>query len=186
LYNKHQKYSEQLNPCHPLQSTHDFLPARSSGQQTKTWIAQHLRCGLDNYKIESFQSAAALRKVLSQLHFGLSDDSWIEDDSHIFGTLSYRAIVKCIQFRLAHLPFQAHLDFEPVHLADSDGRRIYSEMKMGDWWWDTQDQLPARATIVPVIYASNKTHLTNFSGNQLAWPLYLIIGNIRNAIHWTP
>jgi len=39
---------------------------------------------------------------------------------------------------------------------------------------------------VPVICASNKTHLTNISGSQHAWPLYLTIGIIRKHIHWTP
>jgi hypothetical protein len=58
-------------------------------------------------------------------------------------------------------------------------------MNTGDWWWDTQDQLPARATIVPVICASDKTHLINFLGDQHAWPLYLTIGNIRNVIRRT-
>jgi len=51
-------------------------------------------------------------------------------------------------------------------------------MNKGDWWWDTQDQLPTRAMIVPVICGSEKTHLTNFSGDQQAWSLYLTIGNI--------
>jgi len=147
-------------------------------QQTKTWIDQHLRRGLDNFKIESFQSADALRKLLSEPDFGLGDDSWIEDDPHIFGTLYYRDSFKCIEFHLVHLPFQAHLDLEPVRLADSEGPRIYSEMNRGDWWWDTHDQLPAGATIVPVICASDKTHLTNFSDDQHAWPLYLTIVNI--------
>jgi hypothetical protein len=59
-------------------------------------------------------------------------------------------------------------------------------MNTGDWWWDTQDQLPTGATIVPVVCASDKTHLTNFSGDQHAWPLYLKIGNIRKDIHCTP
>jgi len=59
-------------------------------------------------------------------------------------------------------------------------------MNMGDWWWDTQDQLPAGVTIVPVICASDKIHLTNFSGNQHAWPLYLSISNIRQNICRTP
>jgi len=59
-------------------------------------------------------------------------------------------------------------------------------MHTGDWWWDIQDQLPAQATIVPVICASNKTHLTNFSDDQHAWPLYLTIGNIRRDIHHIP
>jgi hypothetical protein len=91
-----------------------------------------------------------------------------------------------MQFILAHLPFQAHLNFEPVRLADSEGHRIYSEMNKGDWWWDTQDQLPAGATILPVICPSDKTHFTNFSCDQYAWPLYFTIVNIRKDIDWTP
>ena len=39
---------------------------------------------------------------------------------------------------------------------------------------------------MPVICASDKTHLTNFSGNQHAWPLYLTIGNIRKDIRRIP
>jgi hypothetical protein len=127
-----------------------------------------------------------LQKLLSELNFGLGDDRWIEDDPHIFGTLYYTDIFKCIEFLLAHLPFQAHLDFEPVRLADSDGCRIYSEMNTSDWWWDSQDQLPAGVTIVPVICASDKTHLTNFFIDQHASPLYLMIGNIRKDIRHAP
>jgi len=142
-----------------------------------TWVDQHLRRGQHNFKIESFQSADVLRKLLSELDFKLGDDGLIEDNSHIFGTLYYRDIFKCIQYFLAHLPCQGHLHFEPVDLADPEGHWIYSEMSTSHWRWDTQDQPPARVTIVPVICASDKTHLTNFSGDQHAWPLYLTIGN---------
>jgi hypothetical protein len=38
---------------------------------------------------------------------------------------------------------------------------------------------------VPVICASDKTHLANFSCDQHAWPLYLTIGNIRKDIRRT-
>jgi hypothetical protein len=58
-------------------------------------------------------------------------------------------------------------------------------MNTGDWWWNMQDQHPAGATIVPVICASDKTHLTNFLGNQHAWQLYLTIGNILKDIRST-
>jgi hypothetical protein len=186
LYNQHRKYSEQWNPWHPFRSAHDFQQAQSFSQQTKTWIDQHLRHGLDIFKIESFQSADALRKLLSEINFGLGNDSWIEDHSHISRTLYYRDIFQCIQFLLAHLPFQVDLDFALVRLADSESRRIYSKINTGDWWCDTQDQLPAGATIVPVICASVKTHLTNFSGDQHSWPLYFTIGNIQKDIRWTP
>jgi len=186
LYNKHRKYSEQWNPWHPFQSAHDFQQAYSFSQQTKMWIDQHLRHRLDNFKIQSFQSADPLRKLLSELDFTLGDDGSIQDHSHIFVTLYYRDVFKCIQFVLAHPPFQADMDFEPVRLADSEGRQIYSEINTGDWWWDTQDQLPAGPTIMPDICSSDKTDLTNFSGDQRGWLLYLTIGKIRTDICRTP
>jgi len=86
---------------------------------------------------------------------------------------------------LAHLPFQAHLNFKPVHRSDSENRWIYSKMNTGDWWWDTQDQVPAGAMIGPVICASDNTELTNFSVDQHAWPLCLAIHNIRVDIRCT-
>jgi hypothetical protein len=70
--------------------------------------------------------------------------------------------------------------------ADSEGRRIYSKMNTDDWWWNTQVQVTAGATIGPVIFASDKTHLTNFLGHQIAWQLYLTVGNIRKDIRRTP
>jgi hypothetical protein len=90
----------------------------------KTLIDQHHRCELDNIKIESFQSADALRKLFSELDFRLGDDSWIEDDSYVIGTLYYRDIVRCFQFLLARLTFQAHLDVETVHHTDFVGCQI--------------------------------------------------------------
>jgi hypothetical protein len=60
LYNKHRKYSEQWNPWHPFRSAPDLQQAQSFSQQMKPWIDQHLRRGLNNYKMESFQSAGAL------------------------------------------------------------------------------------------------------------------------------
>jgi hypothetical protein len=110
----------------------------------------------------------------------------MEDDSPIFGTLFYKDIFKCIQFLLAHLPFKAHLNFEPVRLIDSEGHGIYSEMNRGNWWCDSQDQLPAQAEMVPVICTSDKTHWTNSSGDHHAWLLYLMIANTPNDIRLTP
>ena len=149
-------------------------------------VVQHLRHGLDNFNIKLFQSADTLQKLLSRFNFRLSNYSWIEDHSHIFGTLYYRDNLKCIQFLLAHLAFQAHLKFKLVIFADFECRRIYSKMNTGNWGWVTLDQLSAEATIVPVICASDKTHLTNFSDNHHTWLLYLMISNIRKDICCTP
>jgi len=108
--------------------------------------------------------------------------------SNKYHTYTYEAERRhtCPYIHLEHLPFQARLNFEPVRLADSESHRIYSEMNACDCWWGTQDQLPAGATIVTVICASNKTQLTNCLGDQHAWPLYLTIGNNRKYICRTP
>ncbi|KAJ3557813.1 hypothetical protein NM688_g1264 [Phlebia brevispora] len=57
-------------------------------------------------------------------------------------------------------------------------KQIIDEMWMVDWWWEIQEELPAGATVAPVILASDKTKLSLFRGNQVAWPVYLSIGNI--------
>ncbi|KAF8422127.1 hypothetical protein EV426DRAFT_535892, partial [Tirmania nivea] len=49
-------------------------------------------------------------------------------------------------------------------------------------WWKIQDEYPKHSTIVPIIYASDEAHLTNFSGDKSIWPLYMTIGNILKDI----
>ena len=51
---------------------------------------------------------------------------------------------------------------------------------------DAQDLLPLGATITPVLIASDKTQLTNFSGDKTAYPVYLTIGNIAKGIRRQP
>lgn len=42
----------------------------------------------------------------------------------------------------------------------------------------SQGALPVGATVVPIILASDKTKLSQFRGDQVAWPVYMSIGNI--------
>ncbi|KAI0697929.1 hypothetical protein BC835DRAFT_1269682 [Cytidiella melzeri] len=54
------------------------------------------------------------------------------------------------------------------------------------WWERVQKLLPKGATLVPVILASDKTQLSNFSGDKSAWPVYLTIGNISKNLCRSP
>ncbi|KAF8431494.1 hypothetical protein BGX38DRAFT_1083830, partial [Terfezia claveryi] len=56
----------------------------------------------------------------------------------------------------------------------------------GSWWWDQQKQVPIGCMVVPVLLASDQTHLTNFSGDKKLWPLYMSIGNIKSTIRNKP
>lgn len=49
-----------------------------------------------------------------------------------------------------------------------------------------QSKVPAGATIAPVIIATDKTQLTQFSGNKSAYPVYLTIGNLPKAVRRKP
>jgi hypothetical protein len=46
--------------------------------------------------------------------------------------------------------------------------------------------LPKGATLAPIIIATDKTQLTQFSGNKSAYPVYLTIGNIPKATRRKP
>ena len=51
-------------------------------------------------------------------------------------------------------------------------------MHTAEWWWETQDQLPDQATVVPLLIATDKTLLTQHHGDVSGWPVYLTIGNL--------
>ncbi|KII82959.1 hypothetical protein PLICRDRAFT_58596 [Plicaturopsis crispa FD-325 SS-3] len=83
------------------------------------------------------------------------------------------------QENIAYVPEQVY--------ADAGGsNRVFDEMWTGDWWWEMQDRLPAGAVVAPVILASDKTNLSQFRGDQKAWPVYLTIGNISKGIRRQP
>ena len=50
----------------------------------------------------------------------------------------------------------------------------------------SQSKLPKGATLAPVIIATDKTQLTQFSGSKAAYPVYLTIGNIPKATRRMP
>ncbi|KAF8812629.1 hypothetical protein BYT27DRAFT_7220800 [Phlegmacium glaucopus] len=77
-----------------------------------------------------------------------------------------------------------HLVYAPkkVYSDSSKSSHIFSEMWTAKWWQVLQSKLPSHATISPIILAADKTHLTQFSGNKSAYPVYLTIGNLPKAI----
>ncbi|KAF8423933.1 hypothetical protein BGX38DRAFT_1107592, partial [Terfezia claveryi] len=54
------------------------------------------------------------------------------------------------------------------------------------WWWDIQMTLPVGPMLVSILFASDATHLTNFSGDGKGWPIYMSIGNIKSSFRNKP
>ncbi|KAK0481057.1 hypothetical protein EDD18DRAFT_1312245 [Armillaria luteobubalina] len=56
--------------------------------------------------------------------------------------------------------FAQHMKYAPEQV----------KMSTANWWWVTQKLLPKGATIAAVILVTNKTQLSQFSGDKQAWP----------------
>jgi len=41
-------------------------------------------------------------------------------------------------------------------------------------------------TLVPLIFMSNRTHLSNFAGDKKEWPVYMTFGNLSSKIRQMP
>ncbi|KAI0688324.1 hypothetical protein BC835DRAFT_1550045 [Cytidiella melzeri] len=96
--------------------------------------------------------------------------------------------VECIRELLSNPSFACHMKYAPERRYEDEWMKkpILSEMWSGTWWESVQNLLPPGATVVPVILASDKTQLSNFSGDKSAWPVYLTIGNIEKAVRRSP
>ncbi|KAI0683707.1 hypothetical protein BC835DRAFT_1469393 [Cytidiella melzeri] len=96
--------------------------------------------------------------------------------------------IECIRELLSNPMFREHLQYAPERRYEDEWLKmpILSEMWSGAWWEKVQKLLPEGATLVPVILASDKRQLSNFSGDKSAWPVYLSIGNISKAVQRSP
>ncbi|KAJ8507713.1 hypothetical protein ONZ45_g9944 [Pleurotus djamor] len=68
----------------------------------------------------------------------------------------------------------------------NDKHRVYNEMWTGDWWHNVQAKLPKGACLAPIIIATDKTQLTQFSGSKAAYPVYMTLGNIAKSVRQKP
>ena len=157
----------------------------------KTKMSYFLEKGLDG-DLSSFKDADEIRLKWRQTNalYGLPSISrnvteyctWRETHLPDVGTVLYRDVLDCIKHLLAHPPFRDELIYSPIQQFNVHGHRIYSDLHTADWWWTTQFHHPDGATIIPIICASDKAQLTNFSGDKSIWPLYMTIGNIPKHI----
>ncbi|KAF7371492.1 hypothetical protein MVEN_00003800 [Mycena venus] len=116
----------------------------------------------------------------------LKGDLEDDDGKSIIETLElwYRDPVDCIRELMGNPVFRDVMQYAPQKLfEDAAGKsEIINEMWTAAWWWKLQKLLPPGATIAPIILSSDKTKLSNFRGDQSAWPVYLTIGNISKNI----
>ncbi|KAJ6457475.1 hypothetical protein C8R47DRAFT_1328444 [Mycena vitilis] len=94
--------------------------------------------------------------------------------------LWFRDPVECVAELIGNPAFKDVMCYIPekVFTAREGGQEVINEMWTAGWWWEIQKRLPPGSTIAPLILSSDKTMLSNFRGDNSAWPVYLTIGNI--------
>ncbi|RPD57369.1 hypothetical protein L227DRAFT_507016 [Lentinus tigrinus ALCF2SS1-6] len=148
----------------------------------------------------SFKNKYSFLKKVDSLPCGGSE--WVCDQWEVVGDVKdengkeqveeielwRRDPVECIRELIGNPVFKEYLRYAPEKLfVDKEAtKRMLDEMWTGDWWWDTQTELPDGSTIAPIILSSDKTQLSRFSGDKQAWPVYLSIGNISKEVRRQP
>ncbi|KAJ6580316.1 hypothetical protein B0H10DRAFT_2341498 [Mycena sp. CBHHK59/15] len=94
--------------------------------------------------------------------------------------LWFRDPMECVKELIGNPAFKAVMDYAPRRLfVDAEGtEEEINEMSSASWWWNMQTRLPDGSTCAPIIPSSDKTRLSQQSGDKTAWPVYLTIGNI--------
>ncbi len=83
---------------------------------------------------------------------------------------------------MGHPGFRENQTYQPSRIYNQNDDRVYNEMHTGNWWWEKQKELPAGATIIPILPASDKTVMSLSHGDQVLWPVYVTICNLKAKI----
>ncbi|KZT59448.1 hypothetical protein CALCODRAFT_536682 [Calocera cornea HHB12733] len=120
----------------------------------------------------------------TRTEFGLADT---EDTAVMW----HRDVMEVVTALVGDPRFTAHLRFAPErhYIDDKKEYRLLSEMWTGNWWWRTQVSMCSRFfafAVIPLIIGSDKTLLTQHTGDRYGYPVYLTIGNLPKAIRRCP
>ncbi|RPB19390.1 hypothetical protein L211DRAFT_794195 [Terfezia boudieri ATCC MYA-4762] len=78
----------------------------------------------------------------------------------------YHDIISVVEYLLCQKPYPSDIVWRHKPEYDKQENRVYSEINTAKWWEETQELLPDGGTLVPILLASDETHLTNFSGDK--------------------
>ncbi|KAI0685867.1 hypothetical protein BC835DRAFT_1408700 [Cytidiella melzeri] len=132
--------------------------------------------------IDALPTGTSWKSQLLKVTGDLKSDEGVEITEEL--ELWFRDPVECICELIGNPRFQGKMLYAPEQLFEDpkEEHRVWNEMSTGDWWWETQLNLPNGATCAPVIVSSDKTKLSQFRGDKSAWPVYLTLGNINKSI----
>ncbi|KAG1894108.1 uncharacterized protein F5891DRAFT_985339 [Suillus fuscotomentosus] len=162
------------NPYFPFASKPDWEMAAFllQSELSMTDINKYLHLEFTRKLPLSFRSSRELRGRAEML---LSPPRWkyqtvltkfrTTKTLHVF----YRDAIECLQLLL-------------IYESAERAVRIYYGFMTGDRAWELQERLPDGATLLGVVLSSDKTKVSNLSGNRYTHPLLISLANINSEI----
>ncbi|KAG2029774.1 hypothetical protein BDR03DRAFT_936783 [Suillus americanus] len=105
-----------------------------------------------------------------------SHDVWYHDPHEV------------IQNMLGNPDYEKEMDYRPFREYSADGdKQQWQDFMSGDWAWNQADIIcevldTLSSTFMPVILGSDKTTVSVATGANDYYPLYVLIGNVRNNV----
>ena len=134
-----------VNPWVPFADAEEFKLIQwfVQSQTPKTKIDDYYNAGLGKSGDNRATSATSAWKKINSME--KSKDMRFKEkpiDYSVHGageaTLFYRDPVKCVEYLLRQPAFASKMVWGPIKEFSNNGKRLYSEMHTGDWWWEEQ------------------------------------------------
>ncbi|KAJ7841895.1 hypothetical protein B0H14DRAFT_3693209 [Mycena olivaceomarginata] len=196
----HRMHTRQEQECGTREFS-PFLPFRDEEEwDLARWLTKNVtQTGTDEYLALpinkkanlSFHNNRAFLKKVDQLPTGpdwtckmvTAAGNRVDENDELMSEdleLWMRNPVECIKELISNPAFREHMAYAPERVYGAkDGReesRIFDEMWTAEWWWKLQEMLPPGACISGIILSSDKTKLSQFSGDKTAWPPLIAAG----------
>ncbi|KAI0724930.1 hypothetical protein C8Q72DRAFT_786477 [Fomitopsis betulina] len=171
------------SPEQQAKSSSEFAQAQRRQEVSPNTFREKLGLSYHNMR-------ALLQKVDSMPARAEWKEEWLtfKDRPGEHHLVQFRDVIEAIRALLGNPAHADRIVCHPSKLFSSSAcdNRIYTEMWTGKWWHALQSLLPEGSALAPVIISTDKTQLTQFSGNKSAYPVYMTLGNIPKDLRRKP
>jgi hypothetical protein len=108
--------------------------------------------------------------------------SKIDDESDEIVTIQYWNVMKTIKFFINHSFFRANLTYVSIRQFNDNDERVRTKMHIKDWWWNKQNEILEKTTIISLLIANDKIMLFEHQNDRMTWFVYFIIKNLSRQM----